>query len=358
MEGDTTEGDRHPTLPPGADALPPGADALPPGADAPSPVRAADVPAPADRMLSEAQRAAAFSSGNVSVDRAAALRAGSDPVPRRIIRLIILGFVVLGIGGIIGEKLIGNAGVGALTSTPVTTLAGTGVPATGPGSPSDTGTANATTPVTGGVPSPSPTPPGVPAVGASPNAVIGLTRLAGKPAPGLSLESQSGAPWSLADARGKVVVVAFANAECNDICPVLAQEITEADQMLASHRADVDFVVVNSDPLETSLSPVPPVLSRTGLGRLTNLTFLNGSLSALSAVWKSYGVTVAVDNADRVVTHNDVMDFIAPSGTLRLSASPFADENTLGIYSLQPGVIHTFARGMADSASGLLKGAS
>jgi hypothetical protein len=30
-------------------------------------------------------------------------------------------------------------------------------------------------------------------------------------------------------------------------------------------------------------------------------------------VWKNYGVTVALDNTDRVITHNDVMDFITPT---------------------------------------------
>ena len=91
---------------------------------------------------------------------------------------------------------------------------------------------------------------------------------------------------------------------------------------------------------------------------MANVTFLNGPLADLSAVWKSYGVTVALDTTDRIVTHNDVMDFITPTGALEMSASPFANENTLGIYSLQPAVIHQFAKGVADSASGLVKGAS
>jgi cytochrome oxidase Cu insertion factor (SCO1/SenC/PrrC family) len=182
--------------------------------------------------------------------------------------------------------------------------------------------------------------------------------LAGGPAPAFTLEDHNGMPWSLAGARGKVVVLTFFNAECDDICPVLSSEITQADQLLGAHRSDVEFVVVNSDPLETSLAPTPPALTQTGLAGLPNVTFLTGSLTDLSSVWKHYGITVALDNTNRVITHNDIMDFINPAGRMELSASPFANEDTLGIYSLQPAVIEKFAQGVANSASGLLRGAS
>jgi cytochrome oxidase Cu insertion factor (SCO1/SenC/PrrC family) len=322
-----------------ADPGPDGPAVAPPNGSVP-PVTGGGAPSESE-ALSEADRAAAFATGRAPVDRAAALRAGSVPVPRKFVRWIIVAFAVLGLGGIVGEKLIGNAGVGALGATSVTTLAGTGAPVTG--------ATSATAPAT-------PTAPDAPAVDASPSAVIGLTRLAGHQAPVISLRDQGGAAWDLAGARGKVVVLTFFNSECDDICPVLAREIVQADQLLGARSRDVDFVVVNSDPLETSLAPTPPALTRTGLAARSNVSFLSGSLAQLDTVWKKYGVTVAVDNTDRVITHNDVMDFVGPTGKLELSATPFANENTLGIYSLQPAVVHTFARGVADSAAGLLKG--
>lgn len=318
------------------DPRPNGPAVAPPNGPAPAGGDGANGPA-----LSEADRAAAFATGRVPVDRAAAFRAGSVPVPRKFVRWIIVAFAVLGLGGIVGEKLIGNAGVGALGATSLTTLAGTGSPLTS--------TTSAAAPVT-------PAAPDAPAVDASPSAVIGLARLAGNQAPAISLQDQSGGAWDLAGAKGKVVVLTFFNAECDDICPVLAQEIVQADQLLGARSSDVEFVVVNSDPLETSLNPTPPALTRTGLAARSNVTFLSGSLAQLDKVWKNYGVTIAVDNTDRLITHNDVMDFIGPTGKLELSASPFADENTLGIYSLQPAVVHAFARGVAESAAGLAKG--
>ena len=285
--------------------------------------------------LSPEDRAAALATGKVPVDRAAALRAGSVPVPRKLIYWIIAGFAVLGLGGVLVEHFVGNAGVAGLVTTPPTTLAGTSFSAP-----------------------PTPAPPNAPPVGASPSAFIGLSPLAGKPAPRLSLQGPDGKSWTLAQAQGKVTVLAFFNAECNDICPVLAKELTQADQLLGPRSASVDFVVVNSDPLETSLSPPPPALTQTGLSNLANVTFLNGALPDLNRVWSGYGVTVAVDKTTRVVTHSDVMYFIGPQGRLRLSATPFANEDALGVFALPPDSIQKFAQGMVQAAETLLGGAT
>jgi protein SCO1/2 len=290
---------------------------------------------PPGTALSETERAAAFSSGQAPVDRQAAFQAGRVPVPRRFVLWIAVGFAVLGLGGVAAEHVIGNAGVESAISTPLTTLAGTGT--TPPSTPS--------------------TPTG-PAVGASPAAVIGLRHMAATVAPALDLTDQQGTTWSLSAVRGKAVVVSFLNAECNDVCPVLGAEIVQADRLLGSRASSVAFVIVNSDPLETSLAVTPPVLSQTGLGSLPNVTFLTGSLKDLSRVWKAYGVTVAVSNTTRLVSHNNLMEFINPTGRFALQATPFGNEDSFGVYSLDPSTIHTFAEGVAAAAGGLIQGRS
>ncbi len=277
---------------------------------------------------SENERATASTAGTPPVDRAAALRAGTTPIPRKVVIWIAAGFVVLALGGIGAEHLIGNAGVASVVTSPTTTLAGTG--ATSP--PSD---------------------PTAPAITTAPKALLGLSRLPGRPAPALALSDQHGTSWNLTRDRGKVVVVTFFDAACDDICPVLSSEIDQADQALGPRRADVEFVVVNTDPMETTLTPTTPSLTTTGLAQLPNVTLLSGPLSDLNRVWKSYGVTVAVDRTTRLVTHSEVMDFIDPGGHLRWSATPFANENSLGIYSLPPAVVTAFANGVAQSATNL-----
>ena len=286
---------------------------------------------PPSTGLTEAERAAAFASGRAPVDRAAALRAGSVPVPRRFLLWAIAGIAVLGLGGLAAEHLLGNAGDGSAISTPLTTLAGTGPP-------------------------PVPAAPTGPSVAASPAAVIGLRHLAGAEAPAIDLTGQSGMPWSLARSRGKVVVLTFLDARCDDICPVLADEIAQADQALGVRAASVDFVTVNADPQDTSPVVTPPVLTRTGLGGLPNAVFLTGTLNDLSGVWNAYRVTVAVNINTRVVSHTNVMYFIDPQGRLARQATPFGNENPLGVYSLDPATIHIFAQGVAATAVGLLPG--
>jgi cytochrome oxidase Cu insertion factor (SCO1/SenC/PrrC family) len=94
-------------------------------------------------------------------------------------------------------------------------------------------------------------------------------------------------------------------------------------------------------------------LTLTHLDAVPNVTFLNGSLTELSTVWKHYGITVELNPTVRVATHTEAMYVIDRKGRLRLEATPFANENALGVYSLDPATIHSFAEGMADSASRL-----
>ena len=157
--------------------------------------------------LSPEDRATAFATGKVPIDRGAALRAGSVPVPRKFIHWIIAGFAVLAVGGVLVEHFIGNAG-GRSTI---------GQHADHPGWNQRPRT-------------PAPAPPSGPPVSSSLNAFIGLSQLAGNRAPAISLQDPNGNLWTLAYAPGKVTVLAFFNSACDDICPVLAKEIAQADR--------------------------------------------------------------------------------------------------------------------------------
>lgn len=58
----------------------------------------------------------------------------------------------------------------------------------------------------------------------------------------------------------------------------------------------------------------------------------------------------------RLVSHNDFLYFIDPSGRLRFRATPFAYESTLGTFSLPVGPEATWAAGIASRAKALLPG--
>lgn len=181
-------------------------------------------------------------------------------------------------------------------------------------------------------------------------AFLGLTALHRR-APDFSLtDAVTGSTVTLSGLRGHVVVLTFANAACNDICPVLASELAQADALLGTHAAPVTLVTVNSDPLDTAPSSTVPIAGRTALGALANWRFLTGPVHRLNEVWVHYGISITADRATGTASHNDFLYFVAPDGALTWRATPFADESTSGSYSLSPAETARFAQGVADYA--------
>ena len=247
--------------------------------------------------------------------RSAALRAGRTPVPPRFILLVAAVFVVLGLGGVILERVIGIPGAQPVAPTSI------GAPSTLP---------------------------------ISSTAILGLRRIAHANASPIALTDQHGSPWSLADQWGHVVILAFYNQSCNDICPVLGAELRTALSMLGTHSDNVEIAIVNTDPTNDTTVAQPPALTRPGLSNRANVVFLTGSLQQLNDVWSHYGVEVRVGRAPAPVIHNDVLYFITARGAMAALATPFANENHRGVVSLDAASQRAFAAGVAEVASSLL----
>ena len=179
--------------------------------------------------------------------------------------------------------------------------------------------------------------------------------LAPHPAPPFTLTDQSGQPTPVPAQPPRVVVLTFFNAPCNDICPVVAAEIEQADTDLGAAAADVEFVTVNTDPPALAQSADGPVLSETGLGALPNWHMVTGPLATLDSIWKAYGVSISVDKKTGLEAHNDVMAFIDAQGDLRYRATPFADESTTGTFSLPAASIARWGQGIATYAERLIE---
>ena len=145
----------------------------------------------------------------------------------------------------------------------------------------------------------------------------------------------------------RVVVLTFFDAPCNDICPVLASEIEQADADLGPLAARVEFLTVNTDPTALARRPKRPCSRAPAWAPCANWRMLTGPLASLDAVWKAYGVSISVDTKTGLEAHNDVMDFIDAKGDLRYRATPFADESATGTFSLSPAAITRWGRGMA-----------
>jgi cytochrome oxidase Cu insertion factor (SCO1/SenC/PrrC family) len=128
---------------------------------------------------------------------------------------------------------------------------------------------------------------------------------------------------------------------------VLAAELEQADAALGTAASHVEFVTVNTDPIALSQSDEAPSVESTGLGSLPNWHMVTGPLTVLDGIWKAYGVSISVERNTGLEAHNDVMDFIDPQGDLRYQATPFANESTLGKFSLAQVDIARWAQGIA-----------
>jgi cytochrome oxidase Cu insertion factor (SCO1/SenC/PrrC family) len=265
-------------------------------------------------------------------DRNAAFAAGTPRMSRRVMGLGIAALLVLGMGGALADHFV--------TTSPPSTAASTRSPTghSGPVVPTHAGTATARS-----------------ELHAPLAAFMGLSSLNNAAAAPFTLtDAATGARISLASLTGHVVVLTFADAACNDICPVLSKELAQAAAMLGTTPTPVTFVTVNTDPL--ALSPGDAAMLTQGtLGTVPDYRFLTGSVKQLNPVWASYGISITVDRATRVVTHNELMYFIAPSGKIAWAATPFANESTSGTYSLPAAEITRFATGIAQYARKLAK---
>jgi protein SCO1 len=69
-----------------------------------------------------------------------------------------------------------------------------------------------------------------------------------EPAPALRLTDSTGAPFDLAQQKGKVVLVFFGYTHCPDVCPTTLVDWRHAADSLGAKAADTRFVFVSVDP--------------------------------------------------------------------------------------------------------------
>lgn len=196
-------------------------------------------------------------------------------------------------------------------------------------------------------------PPSVSAVPSSIGALMNLAPLH-RAAPAFTLHDAAGHLVSLSALKGKVVVLSFFDAPCDDICPLLTRELGLARSELASsHLAGrVDFVTVNTDPVQLLGGEAGP--ARRALAPVGG-SFLTGSLHALDPVWSAYGITIDVQKHSQAVTHNNLLYFVSPTGRLVSVATPFGNEVKNGTYELAPSTLEKFAKGIALEAGYLAR---
>jgi cytochrome oxidase Cu insertion factor (SCO1/SenC/PrrC family) len=157
-------------------------------------------------------------------------------------------------------------------------------------------------------------------------------------APGFALTDQQGRLTSLAEFRGKVVVLTFIDPECTQLCPLTTQSMVEAVKLLGPAAASqVQLLGVDANPEKTQVADVAAYTRTHELEG--KWRFLTGSRTQLERIWRSYHVYVAVVHND--IEHTAVVFLIDEKGKERsVSSTPMS-------YAAVGDQAHTLAAGIA-----------
>lgn len=135
----------------------------------------------------------------------------------------------------------------------------------------------------------------------------------------INLVDQRGNPFSLAQQRGKAVLIFFGYTNCPDICPSTLALFKQIQQKLGPVAPQVAFVFLTIDPERDTPARVKQYLA----GFDPSFIGLSGDLSALEQVWKSYGVfrekKEVGSAAGYLMDHSTRIYLIDPQGNWRLN---------------------------------------
>ncbi len=184
--------------------------------------------------------------------------------------------------------------------------------------------------------------------------LMALSPVTGASAPDFTLTDQTGHLVTLSSLRGRVVVMEFMDTHCTDICPIVSQEFVDAYRDLGASAAKVAFVAVNVNPYHARVADVAAFSRNHQLDTIPSWHFVTGGASALSAVWRDYGISVILRGPNGDVVHSSEIFFIDASGHERYLANPVVDHTKSGTSYLPYSQITAWGRGIALTARALV----
>lgn len=111
-------------------------------------------------------------------------------------------------------------------------------------------------------------------------------------APNFALTDQFGRAISLHSYSGKVVLLAFNDAQCTTICPLTTSAMVQAKALLGAAGSGVQLLGINANPQATAVRWVHAYSQAHGM--LHQWDFLTGSLAQLEGVWHAYHIEAQV----------------------------------------------------------------
>ena len=136
------------------------------------------------------------------------------------------------------------------------------------------------------------------------------------------LTGADGRPHSLAEYRGKAVLVIFGYTHCPDVCPTSLADAAKALKALGNDASRVQVVFVGVDPKRDT----PQLLRDYVTAFRPDFVGLTGSRDAIVAFTKDFKVYSNVEESDEPakykVEHSGQMIVLDPKGQPRLMFAP------------------------------------
>ena len=114
------------------------------------------------------------------------------------------------------------------------------------------------------------------------------TDLGNVPAPNFQLTDQQGKTVSLAQFRGKPVVVTFMYTHCPDVCPLTAERLHSTMLKLGNQAQNVGILAVSTDPKRDTAAEALKFSQAHNMQDYWH--FLIGKEQTLSPIWSEYSI--------------------------------------------------------------------
>lgn len=134
-------------------------------------------------------------------------------------------------------------------------------------------------------------------------------------APELSLDASSGGKLSLANYRGKVILMGFGFTSCPEVCPTTLATLAQARKRLGAQGEQLQVVYVTVDPERDTVDRMRAYLG----GFDSSFVGGTGTPAQLAAVRKNYGVMAERKSLGNghTVAHSSSVYLIDQKGLLR-----------------------------------------
>ncbi len=142
------------------------------------------------------------------------------------------------------------------------------------------------------------------------------TDLGSIPAPDFQLKDQLGNSISLAQFKGKPVVLTFLYTHCPDVCPLTAEKLHATMQSIGQNAQQVAVLAVSMDPKGDTALAAQNFSNVHKMGDYWH--FLLGAHDELAPVWASYSVDAQAATSSGTVSHSSAIYVIDKQGRERV----------------------------------------